>query len=262
MKSIYAFLSSPQRAWIISLVVLWAIFLFGGFLFGSPNQSYSHRMPTWTRMASSFMLVLAGWSWFAFSFKQPVNRYALLVSLGMVFGFLGDLFLASVLPAPNRVLAGIAAFAVCHVFYILAIVGFGRRFGLNDQAIRWRMLGVWWLVGLAGWFFVVFLGQDPTILHWAALPYALLLAGTAGLGSALAWQDRRFVLLALGAALFLLSDLILAGDMFGDLFFRLIGDVVWLTYGPGQMLIVYSIGAAWQFSLTRQPAAGEAGEGL
>lgn len=70
------------------------------------------------------------------------------------------------------------------------------------------------------------------------------------------------MLLALGGALFLLSDLILAGDMFSDLFFRLIGDVVWLTYGPGQMLIVYSVGAAWQFSLTRQLAAGAAGEGL
>jgi len=28
----------------------------------------------------------------------------------------------------------------------------------------------------------------------------------------------------------------------------LIGDVVWLTYGPAQMLIVYSIGIAWRKS--------------
>lgn len=50
--------------------------------------------------------------------------------------------------------------------------------------------------------------------------------------------------LAPGGALFLLSDLILAGDMFSGLFFPLIGDVVWLTYGPAQMLIIYSIGTA------------------
>ena len=61
------------------------------------------------------------------------------------------------------------------------------------------------------------------------------------------WRcDRRFVPLALGGALFLLSDLILAGDMFSGLYFPLIGDVIWLTYGPAQMLIVYSIGAAWE----------------
>ncbi|MBE2197512.1 MAG: lysoplasmalogenase [Anaerolinea sp.] len=246
MKRIYHFLPLSQRIWIIGLVVFWALFLFGGFLFGSPDDAYSHRMPTWTRMASSCALVVAGWSWFVFSRKQQVNRYALLISLGMTFGFLGDLFLASVLPAPNRVLAGIASFAVGHTFYILSIVGFGNRFKLNDPAARWGMLGVWWLIGLAGWFFVVFRGQNPTLVHWVALPYALLLASTAGLGSALARQDRRFVPLALGGALFLLSDLILAGDMFSDLFFRLIGDVVWLTYGPAQMLIVYSIGTAWK----------------
>jgi hypothetical protein len=45
--------------------------------------------------------------------------------------------------------------------------------------------------------------------------------------------------LALGAALFLLSDLILAGELFRG--WRRPGlDVVWLTYGPAQMLIVYS----------------------
>lgn len=248
LKNAYHFLSSPQRAWLIGLLVFWAIFLFGGFVFGSPNDSYSHRMPTWTRMASSFTLVVAAWSWFGFSLRQSVNRYALLISLGMTFGLLGDLFLASVLPAPNRVLTGIASFAVCHIFYILAIAGFANRFKLNDAATRWGMLGIWWLIGLAGWFFVVFRGQDPTLVHWVALPYALLLASTAGLGSGLAWQERQFVLLASGGALFLLSDLILAGDMFSDLFFRLIGDVVWLTYGPGQMLIVYSVAAAWRWA--------------
>ncbi|MCB8988979.1 MAG: lysoplasmalogenase [Ardenticatenaceae bacterium] len=237
-------LSSTQRIWLIGLAGLWALFLYGGFLFGAPDDAYSHRMPTWARMASSFALVVAGWSWFALSRKRLVNRYARLISLGMTFGFLGDLFLAAVLPAPNRVLTGIAAFAVGHVFYILSIAGFGNRFKLNDPAARWGMLAVWWLIGLAGWYFVVFRGQDPTLVHWVALPYALLLASTAGLGSGLAIQERRFIPLAVGGALFLLSDLILAGDMFSGLFFRLIGDVVWLTYGPAQMLIVYSIGTA------------------
>ena len=47
---------------------------------------------------------------------------------------------------------------------------------------------------------------------------------------------------ALGAALFLLSDLLLAAQLFNGVKFRLIGDVVWMLYGPAQMLIVYSIG--------------------
>ena len=47
--------------------------------------------------------------------------------------------------------------------------------------------------------------------------------------------------MTVGAALFLISDLILAAQLFNDLHFRGVGDVVWLTYGPGQMLIVYSV---------------------
>jgi len=244
----YDFLNSKQRVWIIGLAFLWAMFLFGGFLLGMPDAGFTHRMSTWTRMASSFTLVVAGWSWFFFSRDKRVNRYALLISLGMMFGFLGDLILANVLPAPDRVLMGIGSFAIGHIFYIIAIIWFCNSYNLNKPAPRWGMLLLWWLIGIVGWYFVVFRGQDPTIVHWVALPYALLLASTAGLGSGLAKQDWRFIPLAVGGALFLLSDLILAGDMFNDLYFPLIGDVVWLTYGPAQMLIVYSIGIAWRKS--------------
>ena len=96
------------------------------------------------------------------------------------------------------------------------------------------------LIGLAGWYFVVFRGQQATALHWAALPYALLLASTAGLASGLALQARSFIPLALGGALFLTSDLILAAQLFNGLSFFLVGSVVWLTYGPAQALIVYT----------------------
>ena len=35
-------------------------------------------------------------------------------------------------------------------------------------------------------------------------------------------------------------DLILAAQLFSGLAFPLIGDVIWLTYGPAQALIVYA----------------------
>ncbi len=67
------------------------------------------------------------------------------------------------------------------------------------------------------------------------------LASTAGFASGLALQAGGFTPLAIGAALFLLSDLILAAQLFNNLRFRFIGDIVWLTYGPAQMLIVFSV---------------------
>jgi uncharacterized membrane protein YhhN len=91
---------------------------------------------------------------------------------------------------------------------------------------------------------VVARGRTLTPLRWAALPYALLLAGTADVATGRALQAPAFAPVALGAALFLASDLILAGQLFAGLDFPLIGDAIWLTYGPAQALIVYGAALA------------------
>ncbi len=244
----FSSLSNPgQRYWLIGLLILWALLLFGGFIFGNAAET-SRRMPTWTRMASSATLVVAAFSWYAFTRNSPTGSYALLIAFGMTFGFIGDLALAGFLPGGRNVIAGIISFGIGHIFYITAMLRFATATGLTATCPRWGALVIWLLVGLVGWYVVVLRGANtagitPGVVHWIALPYALLLASTAGLATGLALQDGRFIPLALGAALFLLSDLILAGDMFSGLTFRLIGDVIWLTYGPAQMLIVYSIGA-------------------
>jgi uncharacterized membrane protein YhhN len=87
------------------------------------------------------------------------------------------------------------------------------------------------------------LGIERRGLVWPALGYTLLLAGTAGVTAGVALQERRLFPLALGAALFLTSDLILAFELFRGPF-AYDTACVWLTYGPGQMLIVFSILAA------------------
>jgi hypothetical protein len=131
-----------------------------------------------------------------------------------------------------------------HIAYIASLIRLGDLTKLN--AIRPRLAAwlVWLLIGAVAWYFVVFRGQAPTTLHYVALPYALLLASTVGFATGLALQNRVFLGVALGATLFLSSDLILAAQLFNGFHFPLIGDVIWLTYGPGQMLIVYGMGAA------------------
>ncbi len=232
---------STERLWLLVLLLLWAALLFGGFIFGRPHEDGKRRMPTWTRMASSLALVLAGWGGFLGIREGDAGAAALLVALGMTLGFLGDLFMARLIPVGNHILGGIGAFGLGHILYIVAFVQFdalaGTIMGANAAA-----LVVWWLIGVGGWYLVVFRGQKPTPLHLAALPYALLLSSTAGFATMLAvTQPSVFLPLAVGAALFLLSDLILAAELFNGLHFPLIGDVVWLTYGPAQMLIVYAM---------------------
>ena len=67
----------------------------------------------------------------------------------------------------------------------------------------------------------------------------MLLATTAGAGTALGRLDRRFNTLGVGAVLFLLSDMVLGIEIFRGQFPQ---DTlaVWIPYGCGQMLIVFS----------------------
>lgn len=228
----------------MALLVLWAIFLFGGFALGGADAG--QRIPRWARLTSSCVLVLTAWSWFLVNRGTPLAFFAGLVAVGMSLGFLGDLFMAGVLPGGRSVLGGIAAFGLGHIFYITAIWHLGNRSGLNAPVPHLGAWGVWLFIGAVGWYWFVFRGQQAGTLHYAALPYALLLASTAGFATSLALRNMAFAPLALGAALFLLSDLILAAELFSGLTFPLIGDIIWLTYGPGQALIVYAIGTAQQ----------------
>jgi hypothetical protein len=235
-----------QAALLLALYAIWALLLFGGFAFGRTTSDRTRRMPTWTRMGSSLMLAVIAWYWYGATRELPVETYALLIAVGMSCGLLGDLVLASVIPLVQPVLAGMLAFGLGHGAYLFATVFLGNQFNLHGSLPRFGMLVLWVLIGLAGWYFFVFRGQRPTILHWAALPYALLLASVAGLFTGLALQSVAFVPAAVGAALFLASDLILANQLFNRKSFPLVGDVIWLTYGPGQALIVASIAAAAQ----------------
>lgn len=230
--------SGFASAWLVALLVVWATLLLGGFVASWSSSSKRQRTITRLRLASSATLVLAAWSWYVVTRATPsVTGFALLLAVGMTLGFLGDLLLAEVFPVNQGFLAGIAAFALGHIAYITAILSLTPR-------IQWVVEGVAVLVGLFGWYLVVFRGADATALHWAALPYALLLATTAGVAVGLALQTPIFLPLAIGAALFLISDLLVAGERFGSLRFPHIGDAIWLTYGPAQMLIVYAVNSA------------------
>ncbi len=228
---------------LLILAIIWAGLLFGGLVFGKAQPGRQGHMPMWTRLASSLTLAMAGWVWAAAAGNGAASSFARLIAVGMTFGLLGDLFMAKLLPVSPHVLWGIGAFALGHVAYIAAILGFGDARGLNAAGPRFAAWLAWLIIGAAAWYFVVFRGQRPTVLHWAALPYSLLLASTTGFATGLALQHPAFAPLAIGAALFLSSDLILAARLFAGRSFPLIDDVIWLAYGPGQMLIVYSVAA-------------------
>ncbi len=218
--------------------ILWAMLLFGGFAFGKLWVDRTRRMPVWTRMASSLTLVIAAWLIYLFTRATPATVYTLPIAFGMTFGFLGDLFMARIISIEQYVLGGMGSFGIGHLFYV---AGFLLTTAALPLELSAAPVVIWWLIGVIGWWIAVWRGvTERTVMHRVALPYALLLASTAGFATSMAVADARFFPLAVGAALFLLSDLLLAARLFRGVFFPLIDDVVWLTYGPAQMLIVFS----------------------
>jgi uncharacterized membrane protein YhhN len=219
------------------LWVVWAVLLLVSFALSRRTPGY--RLPTWGKIASSVALAAAGWA--AAAAGLPMRPAGLLVALGMTAGLAGDLALAPLLPLPQPTLAGIAAFGVGHLLYCAAFLSFAAAARLTAPWAIVAALAVWLGIGVAGWYYAVWRDNEHGLLHRVALAYALLLATTAGLASALALQRPSLAPLAAGGALFLLSDLLLAAGLFRSGGKRASDYLIWGTYGPAQMLIVYSL---------------------
>lgn len=228
----------------LTLLLLWAVLLVSGVV---ANQANARLLSVCGRMGSSLVLVVAAWSWVLVARPRRNSPFCLFIAVGMTAGFLGDLLLAEVLPVEKPTPAGMAAFGLGHLAYIAGILLLWRR-----QNRSWLLLQawmVWMVIGGCCWYVVVYPSTQPAMLRWAALGYVQLLASTAGFATGLALGDRSCWPLALGAGLFFLSDLVLAAQLFRTLDLPLFGSAVWLTYGPAQMLIVYS---SWRIA-TRSP---------
>lgn len=217
--------------------IIWAAFLYGGFAFGKIDTQEKGRIPLWTRLASSFTLVVAAWLWFSITQGTSIGQLSTWLAIGMSLSFIGDIFMANILPIEPYIIYGIAAFGIGHIAYILGFTNMGLQF--NDSNFpNYAVLIFWWIIAVLGWFLLVFWKSERNYISYAALPYALLLATTVGMATSLALNNQEFTLIAIGAGLFLLSDLVLAAELFSNLHFRLIGDFIWLSYGTGQTLIV------------------------
>jgi hypothetical protein len=247
----------------VPLWVMWAGLLFGGMVLAGYERFDSDPFLKATRLASSLLLVMTG---FVITSSPKTSRPVwplLMIALGMAFGFLGDISNSGLLikDPKQATMGGIVTFAIGHLFYMASCLWIRSNQGLRHPNTWWGSIIVWQLIGLAGWFVVIFTDTPLTPVHWAALPYCLLLAGTAGMTCGLALADRRYFWLGLGGALFLASDLVLAIQLFrddidiaaelarftgvtseaGHHFMKQISrHACWLLYGPAQMLIVFS----------------------
>lgn len=163
------------------------------------------------------------------SFLDP---YAGIICLGLIFSLIGDIWL--MLPG-DRFRSGLASFLLAHLCYVFAF-----RSGLVANAFPWLLL----MLSIFG----------LTVLRyiWPALPEGLkaavsLYISVIILMTALAAARATIrpapdiLSAAVGALLFLTSDLVLAVDRFRKPF-HLAHAVVLASYFAGQLLIALSVG--------------------
>jgi uncharacterized membrane protein YhhN len=156
--------------------------------------------------------------WSASRAGEPVSpHYFIAVLAGILLSLVGDVFL--MLPY-DLFVPGLVAFLLAHICYITAFVA--------DSNLRQKLVGVaaFAAVGAANLYFL--LPKLPAALIVPVLAYVAVLTTMAGLAVARAWAlrngDTQLIRAsrsaAIGGALFVLSDSLLAWDKFG-------GDIAW-----------------------------------
>lgn len=166
-----------------------------------------------------------------FRTKEQKAKLSKMVLFGLFFSFLGDVFL---LKDQDELyfLLGLGSFLVCHIFYIIGFSEgkFFRNFNLL-KALPFLLYGIGLYV-----FLFPYLGKfAPTVLVYA------LVISVMGIAAINRKTNRNsYVLILLGAILFILSDSIIAFDKFYEPF-SFANFFIMLLYILAQISIVFGV---------------------
>lgn len=157
---------------------------------------------------------------------MSVVKYGVIIMFGMAFGILGDIYLDQkwVYPEDNDkyLYAGFIVFLIGHIFYMCSIF---------IKLSEYKALKPTYFISTAVIAAVIAIGnlilEKPTKQHYGKFKtilvlYAFFVAGTLGASLTAAFVTKGtdafipFVVYAVGAVFFLLSDVILSPMYFGD----------------------------------------------
>lgn len=157
--------------------------------------------------------------------------------LGLAASAIGDFALSR--PGTRAFLAGMVAFALAHLAYILAILGYAWAYGALWQYGALALLALALLIMLRR------LWPRAGALRLFVLAYALIIGamGAVAVGGAVTLAG---MVVLLGAALFILSDAVLAAETFlmTPKAARAAGlpRIVWVLYYSAQLLLAVGLG--------------------
>jgi uncharacterized membrane protein YhhN len=176
-----------------------------------------------------------------FALPRRRSRVGLLMTVALVFSWLGDVSLLG--SGTGGFLTGLAFFLLAHVAYLVLFAGPRSRRRLHPRMLAYF---VWWVA------LVLVLTPHLGVLLVPVAVYGLVLGAMA----ASALGCGRWI--AVGAALFLISDTVLGLNRFFPGFaLPEVDFVIMLTYLSGQALIAWGVVLiARTESVTRADSAG------
>ena len=176
------------------------------------------------------------------------NQMALLVTIGLLLGLLGDIWLdLKYIYKENDkpyTYAGFLMFLFGHVFYISGMI---REYFHGDN---FAYLIVPFVLGLAAGLATVLLEKPMKVkygkMKWIVMLYGFALFSMTALAISLCilneFKSTTLIMMSVGGILFSVSDLILSGTYFGEGKERPV-DIITngITYYAAQFLIAFSI---------------------
>lgn len=225
-----------------ALTAIFALSNIAAIVFGKTSADRTSRAIPWLQRSTSAQLAVISWLFWIFSARgTPLSLAVVLLATGMSISFIADLIMAGMIQVPNRLIGGIVAFGLVHALYITAYLGVWRLAGDIDRPMLLGSLLAWAILGFMLWGACVRNPNAPRTLSVGAALYTVLVASMVAVATAVAFSQHRFRLLAAGALLFLISDLLLGNHIFRKRNWPYVSEVVWLTYITGQCCILWAV---------------------
>lgn len=204
-----------------------ATHLLGELLFYQPLQNYT----------KPWLLPLLA-AYFISSVHFRFNRFNTAIFIGLLFSFLGDVLLLFADTRPSLFIFGLLSFLVTHFCYLFAFTRYpGARRG---YVVRNPWIVLPFLIFLISYNAFLMPGI-PASLYVPVIFYsvAIIAMSLSALNLQSLIPSSAFVLLFIGALLFVASDSLLALNKFQDqIQIPFVGFLIMATYIVGQFLIV------------------------
>jgi len=206
----------------------------------------SERLPLCRGAYLGMSLQLLVYAWVLFAIGTGRHPATMLVPLGMSFSFLGDYFNLQFPAVSHRVkqplFFGILSFAVAQVCYIGAFLTLVPVRTLVDNGAFVPILAVLVIVPAVLFRFGVYDRDRPRSVMLGAFFYGFILGAMAAVALAAAIADGgAWIVVAIGAVFFLLSDAVMGQTTIRGKHPRTEFQIPWLTYLIAQGLIIAGV---------------------